>query len=732
MPPFTAAHTPASRGAAWQSLDVHTLQTADLASRFGTPFGLQELARAAALLHDAGKQSPAFQSYLDACHHAALVGTKPPKAHLDHKSAGAILACEVFPLLAPVILGHHGGLPMRGEVLGRLKQAGADPAVAAAVAQARLGMPALSLPSSQQLSSAAGALAGNDLEAEVLVRMLFSCLVDADWLDTERHFTPDEAALRGSLVSLQELWELLRSDQDALLQCAQATDVNRVRREVYQACLQAASLPPGVFKLTVPTGGGKTRSSLAFAVKHALAHRLDRVIYAIPYTSIIEQTADVFCEIFGKYPRAVLEHHSAVVEDEGEDEETTLWRRLASENWDCPLVVTTTVQLFESLFAARPAKCRKVHNVARSVLVLDEVQTLPAHLLAPILDMLRTLVTRYGVTVVLCTATQPALEGESEYLHGLPPAREIVPDPERHFQALRELRRVEYRVQHERWTWERAAKEMRASDQCLAILNTKKDALALLDALGDSDALHLSTLLCGAHRRRVLKEVRERLCSGKPCRLVSTQVVEAGVDVDFPRVLRALGPLDRIVQAAGRCNREGRRESGEVIVFTPAEGGLPRGEYRTAVDIAAAMLRDPTVDLHSPAVFLDYFSRLFQDVSTDSRDIQRDRKELRFPQVAQKLRLIEEDTAPVLVPYDRDAVERLVSVAQKLGRVSSAAWREARQHSVAVRRRDLERWLGQGAAQEVVPGSGLYRWFGSYDRVRGLGSEVADPADLVV
>ncbi len=322
---------------------------------------------------------------------------------------------------------------------------------------------------------------------------------------------------------------------------------------------------------------------------HAIHHYLDQVIVAIPYTSIIEQTADVYRGIFGEEDGLVLEHHSAVVVDDQENSPVTAqqaWPRLASQNWDAPVVVTTTVQLFESLFANRPGRCRKLHNLARSVIVLDEVQTLPPDLLEPILDVLRQLVAHYGTTVVLSTATQPALD-ESPYLHGLPNVQEIIPTPERYFQKMQ---RVHYEVPaaSQRWTWLEVAERLRSERQALAIVNTKGDAMALLDALGNQAALHLSTLMCGAHRRATLEEVRRRLKEGDPCLLVSTQVVEAGVDLDFPVVLRAVGPLDRIVQAAGRCNREGRLEAGQVIVFNPTEGGVPRGAYRAGYDLADA------------------------------------------------------------------------------------------------------------------------------------------------
>jgi CRISPR-associated endonuclease/helicase Cas3 len=346
--------------------------------------------------------------------------------------------------------------------------------------------------------------------------------------------------------------------------------------------------------------------------------RLDRIIVAIPYTSIIEQSVDVYRGIFGA--DNVLEHHSAVASHDDPSDPLSyreVWARLASQNWDAPIVVTTTVQLFESLFANRPSTCRKLHNIARSVVILDEVQTLPPELLTPILDVLQDLVDHYHVSVLLCTATQPALQ-DGPYLRGLREVREIIADPTQYFAALKRVR-YELPAPGERWAWDRVATEMQSVDQGLAIVNTKQDALRLLDALDDPAAFHLSTLLCGAHRRDVLREIRRCLEAGEVCRVVSTQVVEAGVDLDFPLVLRALGPLDRIVQAAGRCNREGRLAAGRVVIFVPEEGTLPRGAYDTGAATALSLLSRPGADLHDPLLYRTYFERLYQVIPLDEK-----------------------------------------------------------------------------------------------------------------
>ncbi len=569
------------------------------------------------------------------------------------------------------------------------------------------------------------ALATSEVEAEFMLRLVYSCLVDADSLDTEAHFEAERAARRGSNFDITELEKQLLSAQCALLAAAEDTPVNQVRRSVYEDCLAAAELPPGVFRLTVPTGGGKTRSSLAFALRHAALHGLSRVIYAVPFTSIIEQTAEVFRSVF-EDQHAILEHHSAV-DDSRADDDSADWRVLTAENWDAPIVVTTTVQLFESLFANRPSRCRKVHNIARSVIILDEVQALPPHLLASILDVLRELALKYGTTVVLCTATQPALEA-SPYVEGLSDVREIVTRPADHF---RRLARVAYTIETREWTWQETAQQALAHETCLVVVNTKKDAVRLLEEMGDPDALHLSTRLCPAHRTEVLDEVRARLASGIPCRLISTQVIEAGVDVDFPIAFRAMGPLDRIVQTAGRCNREGRLAQGKVVIFSPAEGSAPRGVYATAIARAQMALADDSIDLHEPDTFLNYFRDVYRDVETDRHGVQALRRRFDFPEVALRFRMIDDDTISVLVPFDMSVVERICNEVSRTGRVARETWRQAQRHSVAMLRREFASALQDGLAYEVIAGSGLFRWTGEYSRVLGITGSGTDPADLV-
>jgi CRISPR-associated endonuclease/helicase Cas3 len=570
-------------------------------------------------------------------------------------------------------------------------------------------------------------------QAELFLRLLFSALVDADYLDTEAHFDPGRSQIRYRPFDLTDLAESFWKAQ-ANLSGHDQSPVNLARNEIYRACLAAAEWEPGVFRLTIPTGGGKTLSGMAFALQHALKYKKDRIIVAIPYTSIIDQTSQVYRSIFGE--EAVLEHHSALAPPEEEEDYLRYqWTRLAAENWDAPIVVTTTVQLFESLFSNRPATCRKLHNATQSIIILDEVQTLPTGLLAPILEVIQQLVDHYGVTVVLSTATQPSLvDSGSPYLKGLRgEIREMVPDPARYFQALK---RVSYDCPQDAWPWERVAREMAAEPHCLVVVNTKNDALALLDALDDPEVLHLSTLLCMAHRRKVMEAIKARLATGQPCRVVATQVVEAGVDLDFPVVLRAMGPLDRIVQAAGRCNREGRLSQGRVIIFQPADGCVPPGDYRSGHDIARTMLGRPGVDLHSPGIYESYFRQLYQAVNTDKRGINELRQRLDFPEVAARFKLIEDATVPLVMRYPKEdskvdgMLRRLQTPGELLGGKARRLLRQLQPYLVNVRRRVLAQYQQQDLVQELP--LELWEWLGNYHPTRGLPGGGIDPETLVI
>ncbi len=400
---------------------------------------------------------------------------------------------------------------------------------------------------------------------------MYSCLVDADFLDTEAFMDPERAALRPSAVPLATLAERFFAKLDEKQHSATDTPVNRIRSEIRTACESAAEMPPGLFSLTVPTGGGKTLSGTAFAFKHALRHGLKRVIYVIPYTSIIEQTADILRGYLGA--ENVLEHHSNF-----DPEKETPQSRLASENWDAPVVVTTAVQFFESLYACKSSRCRKLHNIAESVVILDEVQLLPMRLLLPCAEAIRQLAQHYKTSIVLSTATQlhlPGIDASS--------VREMVSAA---LDLYKRLKRTDIEFPSDismRCTWDEISDELCQYDQVLCIVNTRRDCHDLYGKMPDG-TIHLSASMCGEHRSRVIAEIKRRLANNEPIRVVSTQLVEAGVDIDFPVVYRAFTGLSSVAQSAGRCNREGRLKGlGRVVVFMPPRESsvkdLRDGEY---------------------------------------------------------------------------------------------------------------------------------------------------------
>lgn len=716
------AHTDNSKGET-DSLVGHLEKVAVLAGQFAEPFGGGDLARLAGRLHDIGKVNPSFQEYLRRIEAGEDVKKGPP-----HAIWGAALAYWVFISRHPAmlnsvvlpVLGHHGGLSAASDAPPRFTEFLHDKEN-----QIKIKDIIRSLPKSDWLRATLRPSTGN---SEFFARMAFSALTDADFLATEAHFNPSMGNSRGGGPPLRDLWQRFDTDQARLFEdvASQSGQLNTVRREVYDCCLCASRMKPGLFRLRVPTGGGKTRSSLAFALQHALKHGLRRILVVLPYTSIIEQTAGVFRKALGA--DAVLEHHSqAPMADRSESQdESALRLRLAAENWDAPVVVTTTVQFFESLFSNRPAKVRKLHNVAHSVIVLDEAQALPVELLRPTIGAIQLLTREYGCTVVLCTATQPAFD-ETPYLPELANAEihEIVPGYAKHFRALR---RVRYEIRHSPLSWGEVAAAVKDLPQVMVVLNTRRDAIALLDAVGpDKDVFHLSTLLCGKHRRAVLRIIRCRLKKGLTVKLISTQVVEAGVDLDFPEVWRAVGPLDRIVQAAGRCNREGKMPNlGRVVVFHPADGRQPAGSYKIGCELARTMLeRSAGDDLHNPDVYHEYFQKLYSYADLDKKRVQEARESLDFPEIASRYRMIDE-TVPAVVSHagSETALKRWQAWP------SRAAWRSIQPYLVNFFQFEAKHFVDDGYMVQV--GEGLYRWLGRYDRTRGVVWAALDPADLIV
>ncbi|MDH4412048.1 MAG: CRISPR-associated helicase Cas3' [Rhizobium sp.] len=553
----------------WQGLRDHLLAVAKLAADMAAPLGLERAAYLAGLMHDLGKYTADFQK--------RLAGAD---IRVDHSTAGAAALLgdlatgadrSIAELIAYCIAGHHAGLPDRlNETPSCLeRRVEADRTVPDAVWRQELPMDARDMVPKALMANFSRDRQRAAFQFSVMTRMLFSCLVDADFKDTERFYTAVEGRQADrDWPSLRELLPQFLQAFDAHMAAkgAATSELNRLRADILAHVRHGAALKPGLFTLTVPTGGGKTLASLGFALDHAKAHGHTRIIYAIPFTSIVDQTADIFRGILGR--DNVLEHHSAIDEEKAGLEAQRESRdklKLAMEDWAAPVIVTTNVQLFESLFAARTSKARKVHNIAGSVIILDEAQTIPRHLLKPCMRMLDELALNYGCSIVLCTATQPALAAP-DMPDGLPlDGRELAPDP--HGLAHR-LRRA--RIVHA-GPMDNAAliAALERENQALVIVNSRKHALELFreaQERGLPGLIHMTTRQYAAHRRQILADVRARLKTDEPCLLIATSLIEAGVDVDFPRVWRAEAGLDSVVQAAGRCNREGRRPVEHCIV----------------------------------------------------------------------------------------------------------------------------------------------------------------------
>lgn len=630
----------------WQPLDEHLASVAELAKKFAGEFGAREWGYLAGLWHDLGKYSEEFQRRLE--------GGK----RVDHATAGAKHALKNLSdknrarILSYVIAGHHSGLPDGKSnddscLTKRLNRNVPDySAHPLRKDYTEPGNPSFEV-SPERFA----------FQLSFYIRMVYSCLVDADFLDTEAFMDKERASWRKVYTVLETMNYKLSAALSVLEKEKPYRKINKERSMILQNCLSAAESAHGLFSLTVPTGGGKTLSSLAFAFKHALRHGMKRVIYVIPYTSIIEQNAAVFRDILGS--PAVLEHHSNY-DPRSDDKEEYQRSQLASENWDAPLIVTTNVQFFESLFSNRSSKCRRLHNIANSVVILDEAQMLPVSLLAPSLEVLRELTLSYKTSVLLCTATQPALASDT-FINGLDPAdvREIIPEPQKLYQSLK---RVDVK-QLGTITDNEIAERLTAYRQVLCVVNTRKHARILFEKLDAADhCYHLSALMCPVHRTIVLGKIKKALAEYNPCRVVSTQLIEAGVDIDFPVVFRAAAGIDSIAQAAGRCNREGLLPgNGEVFVFIP-EDGLPPGHLRHTAEAAETVLHHHADPLSLESVF-EYFQELYWkkgdrlDENGILTMLKEDEQRLNFPfkEIAQKFRMIKDNMGPIIVPWDEEA-----------------------------------------------------------------------------
>ena len=685
----------------WQTLEEHLKNVAEMARGFAEEFGAGEWGYLAGLWHDLGKYSLEFQRMLRLANGLDADGVYK-HGHPNHSTAGAILAVEKFKLAGRIfsylLAGHHAGLPDwvsdktgKAALSIRLNDVELLELIEKTIPESIVAHP---FPKERVKQGADPAL---------WIRMLFSCLVDSDFLDTEAFMSSDKSHLRGGYPVLQELLPIFETFMKEKLDSAENIPVNQVRVQVLRSCISFAGKEPGIYTLTVPTGGGKTLSSMAFALHHAVIHGKKRIIYVIPYTSIIEQAADQFRQIFGDI---VTEHHSNF-DSIGEDDESDK-TRLACENWDAPVVVTTSVQFFESLFSNRPGRCRKLHNIANSIIVMDEVQLLPSEFLKPILHSITELNRTYNVTFLLCTATQPAFGPHPEFgFNGIENTKELMEDP---VDLYRGLRRVEVELPVnllQPRTWEDLALELSEVDSVLCVVNRRDDCRELWKLMPQG-TFHLSALMCGAHRSRKIVEIKDSLAKGLPTRVISTQLIEAGVDIDFPVVYRAIAGLDSITQAAGRCNREGRLEMGRVIVFCPPSEP-PAGYLRQAAQIARRLLVFDDKDLLSPDKFTRFFEELYWlqadrlDVKGILDDLAPDR-ELRFSfrTAAENFKIIDEQKQEsVLVTYDEGT--QFISLLEKIG---PKRWlmRKLQRYVVNLPRYLHSRLVEEGAIRQVYPG----------------------------
>lgn len=693
----------------YQPLKEHEEAVAARAAAFAAEFDAGDHARRTGLLHDIGKYSANGQRRQRDPEHTAKV---------DHATAGTQLAIRLGdPFAAYAVAGHHGGLPDKGT--------SADSGGGTLWARCNKRLMGDDDPSAwrteiripEQVRLPAWLLAKKDMRPMALyTRLLFSCLVDADYLDTETAIQGKQP--RGMGETPEQLLEKLKKHVAPWLK-APANALCARRSEVLARCLRGGTDEKGLYTLTVPTGGGKTISSMAFALSHAAQHRMKRVIYVIPYTSIIEQNARVFSDILGA--ENVLEHHSQVeLSEDGAETPAAYRKRLACENWDAPVVVTTAVQFFESLYAARPSRCRKLHNLANSVIILDEAQTLPLPFLLPCVSALGELVTHYGATVVLCTATQPAL---NPYFHQLAPSlvpREIAPAPDELFDAFR---RVSFQ-QEGKLSNEALAGCLTEHAQALCIVNTRKRAREIYTLLPEAGRFHLSTLMIPGDRERALREIRTRLQNGEICRVVSTSLVEAGVDIDFPAVWRELTGLDSILQAAGRCNREGKRSAAESVVhiFT-AEGFSPAALAQQRE--AAAKIMEEGSEINTRPVIQAYFKRLLWargEEALDEKHVLESDRDCAFQETARVFRLIDESTQTVYIPTpaNEEDLSRLLA-----GQYSKELLRRLGRYGVNVYRPEYDR-LVSAAAVEDHGDYGILLRAELYDPCSGLSISAED------
>ena len=693
-----------------QSNKEHQNGVAQLAASFANEFGMAEWGRVMGLIHDKGKEQKTFQQ------HIMKESGFQPNAYIegnyDHAYVGALIAKELFckppyyQIIDNALMGHHRGLYDEGDKQEILKKVIPEDVCVEKI-------PAnLNLPPKKILPK----------DIHHLIRILFSCLVDADYLDTERFMIPKQAELRKRKSSIEELLGLLDVFIAKLKSEAPDTEVNAIRNKVQQWCINASDGNVDFYSLTVPTGGGKTLSSVLWALRHAKKNGLKRIIIAIPYTSIITQTAAVLRNIFGD--ENVLEHHSNIDFNDISTNETAYRMKLATENWDYPIVVTTNVQLFESLFSNKPSDCRKLHNLSNSVLILDEVQTLPMEFLMPIVDTFDTLKRIFNVSVLFTTASQPILNGTIEgtnyqtHFEALPNVTEIIPNEANLYDKLR---RVKLDFDNDVQTYDEITEKIAKHNRVLCIVNTRKDAKEIFSRLPqDGICMHLSRMMCPAHIKSIIKRLKLALKDDtqKTIRVVATQLIEAGVDIDFPVVFRQEAGLDSILQAAGRCNREGLSEISTTYVFA-LDKKLPTGFITQTNNARKNMVGN--FDWFSPEAIKEYFRQLYSRIECFDKPNAKSllyNGEIYFETIAKDFKLIDDTTTSIIINYSDD-VEPLINQLKNDG-YSSRLMRQLAQYSVNVRDKDLLKLMEAGAVEEIYDKVLFVRDTKFYDKNIGL------------
>lgn len=690
-----------------QSIEAHLKGTGELAETFAAEFGAAANGKLCGLAHDIGKYSDEFQ--------LRLRGGKK----VDHATAGAIECFKIKAAFEAVcVIGHHSGLPNVGHK-------DADTTESQTFFGRKLRAEQGGIPDYRKNWNGHIALpqdyfrpSGRGFATAFYIRMLYSCLVDADYIDTETFMNGD--AGRGNYEPLSALCDKLTSYISKWNNPTREIDI--LRQKILNSCIEKASAPRGIFSLTVPTGGGKTVASMAFALNHAVANSMKRIIYVIPYTSIIEQNAKVFRDILGQ--ENVVEHHSQVSHELSEDADELEYRSaLATENWDAPVIVTTAVQFFESLYANRSSKCRKLHNIANSVIIFDEAQMIPSNNLRPCVAAIAELVRAYNATAVLCTATQPAIDEMLLEYSKKESVVELCPDVDGMFEKFR---RTSFEKEG-RLTTDELVSRLESQQQVLCIVNTRKFAQEVYEALPSEGRFHLSTLMCPVHRKQKLDEIRERLKSGKTCRVVSTSLIEAGVDVDFPRVFREMAGLDSILQAAGRCNREGKRSAESSIVTVFESENKVNKLIAVNRDAAEETVRDWTQP-NTTSTIERYFKAYRDFLRNDDKSGVMTASEkgisgcgLPFEWIAKEFKLIDQNTFAVYIPIGegKELVSRL-----REGERSRGLYRRAGMYSVSVYQNQFDSLINAGAAEPFGEDAAFLTDCSLYSDEKGLSTDV--------